>query len=108
MLTLEQFNKLPHGEVFRVVVMKSNAATMERDEEGQLVPVETMFVCKKGTADDWAIYYMPFDRLRMSALNRELEELVERVKDYGNKLTLHGYIQEVVPVDEEVLKLYRL
>lgn len=101
MLTLEQFNKLPHGEVFRVVVMK-NAATMERDEEGQLVPVETMFVCKKGTADDWAIYYKPLGHLHVYRF------LVNNVIDYGNKLTLHGYIQEVVPVDEEVLKLYRL
>jgi len=105
MLTLEQFNKLPHGEVFRVVVMKSNAATMERDEEGNLIPIETMFVCKKGTADDWAIYYKPMDFTRFSP---EYEKIVTYTKDYGSKLTLHGYIQDVVHVDEEVLKLYRL
>ncbi len=79
MLTLEQFNKLPHGEVFRVVVMKSNAATMERDEEGNLIPIETMFVCKKGTTDDWAIYYKPLGVVEHLS---PIANITNHIKDY--------------------------
>lgn len=104
MLTIEQFNALPHGEVFRVIIMKSNAATMERDEEGQLVPVDTMFVCKKGAVNDWAIYYSILGVLNEYPVNAA----IEGIKDYGFKLIKKEYIRSVVEVDSEVLNLYRL
>ncbi len=101
-MTIEQFNQIPDGEVFKVVVQKS-AAFASRSEQGELVPVETMFVCKKGGDNDWAIYGSPITYIRYTSYRN----MVDIVVSQGNKLTMEQYIKEVCDCDEEVYSRYR-
>lgn len=101
-MTIEQFNQIPDGEVFKIVIQKSTAFS-SRSEQGELVPEETMFVCKKGHADDWAIYGIPLVYIGPVPYYT----MVQKVKTEGDKLTMEQYIKEVCDCDEEVYSRYR-
>jgi hypothetical protein len=103
-MTVEQFNQIPHGEVFKVVVQKSTAFAT-RDIQGELVPIETMFVCKKGTGDDWAIYGLPVakEEVQLSSI----VNMVQNVASRGDKLTMEWYIKDIVNCDKDMFQCYR-
>lgn len=93
MITLEDWEKIPAGEIVRIVTTKYHNTTAEGNPE-------LTFVVKKGVVDeglgDWAIYY--------HYSNREIQWIAE----YGEKLASKSRIQLIFPCDPDVFSLYRL
>lgn len=87
-LTKEVFDRIPDGEVFKVVITKIQ--TVHDPMNAKL-----KFLCKKGHGNDWAIYYS----------HSHIEDYV--VASNGDKVMSVKCIQEICPCDPEVLKLYR-
>ena len=93
MITLEQFENLPLGQVFATGVIPNSpeGIYMTNSNEGELL----RWVAKKGWGHDWAVYCH-------WATNSE-----EYVTQSGDKVTTKTYIQRCVPCDDDVFKLYR-
>lgn len=86
-ITKELFDQIKPGEIFRVVTTKYQR--FEKPLEWELT-----FVCKKGDADDWAIYcHFPAPP--------------EFIAKRGHKVASEDIIKSICPCDEEVFKLYR-
>jgi hypothetical protein len=90
-MTLQEFQEIPPGEVFRTVITKYH--TFER-VDGEWP--ELMFICKKGYGyDGWAIYcHFP-------------EKGVEWIKEHGDKVHSQSIIRSIFPCSDEVYALYR-
>jgi hypothetical protein len=91
-MNLQDFKKIPPGEVFRTVVTKYHTVERLNDEWPEL-----MFVCKKGHGyDDWAIYcHFP-------------ERGAEWIREHGDKVTGERNIRSIFPCSDEVFALYRM
>lgn len=90
-MNLEEFQRIPAGEIFRVVTTKYHTAQFING-----VTPDLTFVCKKGHGyDDWAIYYhyAHFD-----------PEVIAR---NGDKLVSEENIRSIFPCDDEVFNKYR-
>jgi len=90
-MTFQEFQKIPAGEVFRVVTTKYH--TILSDGAGNWP--ELKFVCKKGQVDDWAIYcHLPIYN-------------AEWIKEHGDKVKTDVNILSIFPCDPETLNHYR-
>lgn len=107
-MTLEQFEKLPFDEVFKVVIQESTHCSMDRDEEGCLIPIKCLFVAKKGKIQDWALYSLPVKDALHRTMFETFDEATELVKTNGDKVYTKSVILDVTGCDEETFKLYRL
>lgn len=88
LMTLEEFNSIRAGEVFRSVTTNQHKDTEWNN------PLLT-FVCVKGNHNDWAIYYHYADKG------------ISFIREQGTKLTTDSRIQYILPCTDEVLKCYR-
>ena len=90
MMSLEEFEAIPLGAIFRIVTTKYHNV-----ENGN---PELTFVCVKGDsqAGDWAIYYGFAD------------QGVMRISTGGTKLISGGNILSILPCVKAVLERYRL
>ena len=93
MLTLEQFEKLPEGEIFQtgLTTNDENGAYMTNHKYGHSL----RYIAKKGYANDWALY-VSWD-----------SKNAEQVAESGDKVILKSNIMNIVPCTEEVFKRYR-
>lgn len=85
MMTLEELKQMPSNTVFATGVVQDERLFRE--------PVR--WVAKRGVIHDWAIYY-----------DKEFKT-VEQVTSWGTKLYSPSIIEELVPCDNEMLKMYR-
>lgn len=87
-LTRQQFALIPAGTVFKIVTtcLQSIEQPMKKTLK---------FICKKGKANDWAIYYG----------EQSLHDY--QISITGNKVRSYEHIQEICPCTPEVLSLYR-
>lgn len=91
MFTIEDFNAINYGEVFRVVTTKHHKVILAPNKP------ELMFVCIKSDGHEgWCIYYGFAD------------QSVSWITANGEKLTIEENIRSIFPCDEEVFKLYYL
>lgn len=87
MVTLEQFKKIPDGDIFRVVTTRYQTTSPGN---------EITFVCKKGHGHhDWCIYY------HLSTYPPGW------IIQYGEKVTIDGTILSIFPCEQDVLDRYR-
>ena len=91
MLTKELFDKIPYSEVFATGVLPNSSEGIFANYEGG----ELRWVAKKGSWNDWAIYY------HWSHKDEQW------IKEHGDKLYNKVYIKRCVPCTEEVLNMYR-
>ena len=93
MMTIEKFNKIPAGEIFRTGELPNqwNGLFMINERQGEMLT----WVAKKGHADDWAIYY------------GWSYESVTFIANFGDKVTFENHIRKCVPCDDEVFLQYR-
>lgn len=91
MLTLEEFNNLPKGEVFATGVLPNSPDGIFMTRDGG----ELRWVAKNGFGDDWAIYC------------HRSYHTVEWIRDHGDKVITEQYIKKCVPCEDEVYKKYR-
>lgn len=92
-MTFEDFQKIPAGEIFRVVTTKYHTIERINNEWPELT-----FVCVKGKSiemQDWAIY------CHFSIHNPEY------IKWHGNKVGTDANILSIFPCDAKTLKYYR-
>ena len=85
-LTLEKLNSFPLASIIATNVLYEPILSKEI--------VRWVAVVGRGI-HDWAIYYQ----------NEDWD--LDRIKDYGDKITIKSLIQYLVPCTEEVLKMYR-
>jgi hypothetical protein len=90
-LTLEEFDKLPLGEVFATGVLPNSPEGLFMTNDGG----ELRWVAKKGWGHDWAVYCHWADRS------------VKWVEESGDKIHTEVYIRRCVPCTDEVFKIYR-
>jgi hypothetical protein len=91
MLTIQEFEKIPHGKVFATGVLpNSPEGIFMTTDEGNL-----RWVAKKGYGYDWAIYCHWEDKT------------VEWITQYGDKVHGKSHIQRCVSCDDQVIALYR-
>jgi hypothetical protein len=91
MITIEEFDKIPLGEVFATGVLPNSPDGIFMSRDGG----ELRWVAKKGYGYDWAVYCHWADKTP------------EWIRDFGDKVYTPEYIQRCVPCTDEVLKLYR-
>lgn len=92
MLTKEEFDKLPLGEVFATGVLPNSDDGIFMTRDGG----ELRWVAKKGWGGhDWALYCHWADKS------------VEYIRDYGDKVMTEKYIRRCVPCTDEIFKAYR-
>ena len=92
-LTLEQFKKLPDGEVFASGCLPNSpeGLNMVNGHQGEIL----RWVAKKDWGYDWAIYcHWDFH-----------DE--EWIRDHGDKVTMKSNILKCVSCDDEVFHKYR-
>lgn len=87
-LTKKVFEEIPDGEVFKIVTTKLQ--TVHDPFKSNL-----KFLCKKGHANDWAIYY---------GLSYTPEYAIA---SNGDKVMTERCIMQICPCDPEVLSRYR-
>lgn len=92
-ITMEIYNKIPYGEIFKVVTTK--VQNMHKPME-----VELTFVCLKDpqldhAPDTWTMYCHHSDRG------------VAWIRRNGDKVAMKDNIQSMCPCDPDVLALYR-
>jgi hypothetical protein len=85
MMTLEELKVMPSNTVF--------ASGITQDPRLFKEPVK--WIAKRGVIHDWAIYY--------DVTNKSEDQ----IKSWGTKLYSPSIIKELVPCDEEMLKMYR-
>jgi len=90
-LTLEDFEQIPRGEVFATGVLPNSPDGIFMTSDGG----ELRWVAKRGFGNDWAIY------CGWSSHSPEW------VTSHGDKVYTTEYIKRCVPCDSNVLKLYR-
>lgn len=92
-MTIEEFNKIPDGEIFATGVLPNSPEGIYMTEYH--FNANLKWIAIKGYAHDWVVYcdweYKSYDD----------------VKNQGQKITSKENIQKCIPCDEEVLKLYR-
>lgn len=93
MITLQEFDALPAGEVFATGILPNSpeGLYMTDSNQGRML----RWVAKKGYAPDWCIYCY-WD-----------EWDVEQVTQSGDKVTSETHIKRCVPCEDAVFKLYR-
>lgn len=92
MLTVEEFDKIPDGAIFRMGLISDSVTGCNIDGSDKLLK----FVAKKGNANDWAVY-----------VGRDEESSYDEVRYQGGKTFLPVNILNCVPCTTEVLKRYR-
>jgi hypothetical protein len=92
-MTLEEFNKIPDGEVFATGVLPNSPEGIYMT--GEHFGESLKWIAIKGYAHDFAIYYHWFYYSE------------EYIKEQGQKVTSKGNILKCIPCDEEVINLYR-
>ena len=90
-MTLEDFNKIPAGDVISTGVQPNSpeGIFMTRDEG------ELRWVAKKGYGDDWAIYC------------HWSTHSVDWILQHGDKIVNKNHIQLCMPCEDEVFNKYR-
>ena len=91
MLTKEQFDLIPDGDVFATGVLPNSPDGIFMTRDGG----ELRWVAKKGYGHDWAVYCHWSDRS------------VEWITQSGDKVHNEKHIQKCVPCTVPVFKLYR-
>lgn len=84
-MEVNEFMKIADGEVFRTVTTMIDTISYE----------PMTFVCKKGSGNDWAIYYHYPDKT------------IPFICKVGMKVRDEAAIQSICPCSKEVLSLYR-
>jgi hypothetical protein len=91
MITVEEFNKIPHGDVFATGEIENSQKGIYMTTDGGILK----WAAKKGDANDWAVYcYWNHASLAYVLSN-------------GQKVSNNENIQKCVPCEKGVLKLYR-
>jgi len=92
-MTKEQFDALPHSEVFATGTFPNSpeGIFMTNNREGDTL----RWVAKKGYGNDWAVYC------------HWAEHSAEWVTAHGDKVTYELHIRKCVPCTKEVFSLYR-
>jgi hypothetical protein len=90
-LTLEQFDKLPLGEVFATGVLPNSPDGIFMTNDGG----NLRWIAKKGYGHDWAVY---------CHWDKHSEKYVT---DFGDKVRDEKHIKRCVPCTDEVFKIYR-
>ena len=90
-LTVEEFTKLPEGEVFRSGVIPNSPEGLFMTRDGGSL----RWIAKKGYGNDWAVY-----------CHWDYHD-EEWIAEQGDKVSGKDNIQKCVPCTDEVLKLYR-
>ena len=93
MLTLKQFIDLPDNEIFAKGIVQNNPEGVHLTNNR--LNNDLMWVAKKGSANDWAVYI---------AWAEKGEEYTE---NHGDKILIKDHILRLVPCEEVVLHLYR-
>lgn len=93
MLTKEEFDKLPLGQVFATGVLPNapEGLFMTNERQGE----DLRWVAKKGWGYDWAIYC------------HWAGHSAEWVEQSGDKVTSETHIRRCVPCTDEIFKIYR-
>lgn len=91
MMTLEEFNNIPRGEVFATGVLPNSPEGIFMTNDGG----NLRWVAKKGWGNDWAVYC------------HWEHNSPEWIRDHGDKTHTEEYIRRCVPCTDEVFKLYR-
>jgi len=93
MMTIEDFNKIPAGEIFLTGEMmnKPYGLYMTDNHSGDIL----RWAAKKGYGDDWCIYtYRSY-------------ACIEWIVRHGAKVILEKHIKLCVPCDDKVFSKYR-
>lgn len=91
MLTLEEFDKIKPGEVFRMGIISNSPTGVFMTDAGGML----RFVAKKGYANDWTVY------IHWATSSWDF------IEKSGDKSFTETYIRRCVPCTDEVFKLYR-
>lgn len=113
-----EFDRIPKGSVFAVLITDK----LSKYIDDYLINKKLIFVAKKGNADDWAIYMLPYyERWPISlksnqgayiqgqSVNDNLSMwfIIQDVCNYGYKPFTEGIIRSVVPCSDAVFEKYR-
>lgn len=90
-MTIEDFEKIPDGQVFETGVLPDSLDGINMTSSG----AELRWVAKKGYGHDWAIYC------------HLAENSVSWIKQHGDKVQDERNIKRCIPCTDEVFKLYR-
>ena len=93
MLRIEDFNLLPHGEIFAVGNLSNCPEGLYMSDNN--IGDDLRWIAKKGYGHDWAIYCYWSTRSD------------DWIEASGDKVTLKIHIMLCVPCDEEVFSKYR-
>lgn len=93
LITNDIFKQIPDGEVFKVIITSIQNVFI-KDTENRLGTTLT-FVCQKGFADDWTIYY------------GEEDTPLDYILKNGDKVMREDNIKSLSGCDDEVLAKYR-
>lgn len=111
-LTMEQFNKIPDGEIFAKGELPDNETGINMTTSGRML----RWLAKKGFGNDWAIYCFwakrdKADPIRKSSpisfLFHDTETDWDYIKKMGDKVKDKTNISRCISVSDEVMKLYR-
>lgn len=86
MMTLEELKNMEPHSVFATGIT----------EDPRIFTEPVKWIAKRGLIHDWAIYY---DRP---------EKTVAQIQSWGTKLYSTSIVKDLVPCDEEMIKMYRL
>lgn len=90
-LTVEEFDKIPDGDVFRTGTLPDSPEGLNMTNSGRMLK----WIAKKGYANDWAIYCHWADSSDVY------------VRQHGQKVASESNILNAVPCVKEVLNRYR-
>lgn len=90
-MTLEQFETIKDGEVFRAGLIEDSPSGCHMTGSGKML----RFVAVKGYADDWTVYV------------HWAENSFEYIRESGDKVLGKNNIVACVPCDDEVFARYR-
>lgn len=112
-LTMEQFNKIPDGEIFAKGELPDNGNGINMTGTGR----NLKWLAKKGFGNDWAIYCwwartgMTNDNEPPNVAEKDEADPYETYWDYikinGDKVKDETNIRRCISVSDEVMKLYR-
>lgn len=91
MITIDDFSKIPGGEIFDRGTTTDNPEGVNMTNSGN----QLKWIAKKGGGDDWAIY------VHFAGHDEDF------IKKHGQKITDNDNIKKLVSCDDEMMAAYR-
>jgi len=91
MVTTDDFNKIPYGEIFDRGIATDNAEGINMTGSGN----KLKWIAKKGGGNDWAIY------LHFAGHNEDF------IREHGQKITDKDIVRKLIVCDDQMMEKYR-